>query len=84
MSERVWVDPAALAATALVVDGDRGHHLVRVTRVRVGDRVTAFDGIGRERPAEVLRLGRGDVLLGWTGPAVVGVGADRARVRGDP
>ena len=77
----MWVDPAALAATALVVDGDRGHHLGRVTRVRVGDRVTAFDGIGRERPAEVLRLGRGDVLLGWTGPAVVGVGADRARVR---
>ena len=77
------VEPSALAdpASGLAVDGDRGHHLVRVTRVRVGDPVMAFDGLGRERPAEVARVGRGEVLLAWTGPAVVGVGADRARVR---
>ncbi|MBK6533964.1 MAG: 16S rRNA (uracil(1498)-N(3))-methyltransferase [Deltaproteobacteria bacterium] len=83
MSERVRVEPSALSgsATALSVDGDRGHHLVRVTRVRVGDRVVAFDGAGRERPAEVSRVGRGEVLLSWTGPAATGVGADRARVR---
>lgn len=83
MSERVRVDPSALAgpAAALSVDGDRGHHLVRVTRVRLGDRVTAFDGLGRDRPAEVTRVGRGEVLLSWTGPAVTGVGADSARVR---
>ncbi|MDB4928419.1 MAG: hypothetical protein JWM10_903, partial [Myxococcaceae bacterium] len=83
MSERVRVAPADLdgAGGSLELDGDRGHHLVRVTRVRVGDPVTAFDGEGRERPAEVGRVGRGEVVLAWTGPAVAGVGADRARVR---
>lgn len=83
MSERVRVEPAALAgaAAAITVDGDRGHHLVRVTRLRVGDPVTAFDGAGRERRAEVARVGRGEVLLSWTGPVGQGVGADRARVR---
>jgi 16S rRNA (uracil1498-N3)-methyltransferase len=83
VSERVRVAPADLAGDAdlLSLDGDRGHHLGRVSRVRVGDAVTAFDGDGRERPAEVVGVGRGSVVLGWTGPAVVGVGADRARVR---
>jgi 16S rRNA (uracil1498-N3)-methyltransferase len=81
VSERVRVAPAELAGANLELDGERGHHLVRVTRARVGDPVTAFDGAGRERPAAVERVGRGAVLLAWTGPAVAGVGADRARVR---
>jgi 16S rRNA (uracil1498-N3)-methyltransferase len=83
VSERVRVEPSDLAgdSASLTVDGDRGHHLVRVSRVRVGDAVMAFDGRGRQRPAEVARVGRGEVLLAWTGPGVVGVGADRAQVR---
>ncbi|MDO9019186.1 MAG: 16S rRNA (uracil(1498)-N(3))-methyltransferase [Deltaproteobacteria bacterium] len=83
MSERVRVEPSDLAgdSASLVVDGDRGHHLVRVSRVRVGDAVMAFDGRGRQRPAAVARVGRGEVLLAWTGPGAPGVGADRAQVR---
>ncbi len=83
MTERVRVDPAAFegAAASITVDGDRGHHLVRVTRVRVGDRVLAFDGLGRERPAAVASVGRGAVELSWAGPPAAGVAADSARVR---
>lgn len=83
MTERVRVDPTAFEgeATSLVVEGDRGHHLARVTRVRAGDRVTAFDGLGRERHAEVTAVGRGSVQLSWLGPALAGVAADAARVR---
>lgn len=82
MTERVRVEPSGLlGGPTLTVDGDRGHHLARVTRVRVGDRLVAFDGDGRERAAEVSAVGRGTVELRWMGPAAAGVGADGARVR---
>jgi 16S rRNA (uracil1498-N3)-methyltransferase len=83
VSERVRVEAASLAADApsLTLTGDRGHHLARVTRVRVGDRVVAFDGDGWERAAEVESVARGGVVLAWTGPSHPGVGADRVRVR---
>ncbi len=83
VTERVRVDPAAFegGAGSITVDGDRGHHLVRVTRARVGDRVLAFDGVGRERTAVVVSIGRGAVELSWAGPPEAGVVADSARVR---
>ncbi len=38
---------------ALEIAGDDGHHLERVRRVRVGERVTAADGVGHWRLYEV-------------------------------
>jgi 16S rRNA (uracil1498-N3)-methyltransferase len=65
--------PADVAATAHVfldrldddvrVDGDDGHHLTRVRRMRTGEVVTAADGFGRWRVYDVELVERGTVAL---------------------
>ena len=65
--------PADVAATAhaylerlddrVVIDGDDGHHLVRVRRVQPGEVVTAADGYGRWRAYDVVGVERGAVDL---------------------
>jgi 16S rRNA (uracil1498-N3)-methyltransferase len=48
---------------AVRVDGDDGHHLVRVRRVRTGEVVTAADGYGRWRAYDVTSVEGGAVTL---------------------
>ena len=82
MTERVRVDPADLQrADGVAVVGERAHHLLRVSRVREGDVVLAFDGTGFERAGRVARAGRDDLVLGWEGDPRQGVVGDAARVR---
>lgn len=53
MSCRLFVDPHALRAGSLVLDGDAHHYLFRVRRLRPGSVVTLFDGAGYEADATV-------------------------------
>lgn len=53
MSCRLFVDPHALRAGSLVLDGDAHHYLFRVRRLRPGSVVTLFDGAGCEADATV-------------------------------
>ncbi|HEX4418887.1 MAG TPA: RsmE family RNA methyltransferase [Kofleriaceae bacterium] len=53
---RIFVDPAALVAGALVVRGDEHHYLSHVRRVRVGDAVELVDGAGRRAAATITRI----------------------------
>jgi 16S rRNA (uracil1498-N3)-methyltransferase len=47
MSDPVFVtSTAALAADAVVIDGDEGRHAAAVKRLRVGESVTVTDGVG--------------------------------------
>ena len=62
------VDAAVELPEALVVDGDDGHHLERVRRLRVGEVVSVADGRGRWRTYEIGALGRGRLDLRATGP----------------
>lgn len=55
---------------AVRVDGDDGHHLVRVRRLRVGEEVTVADGVGRWRPYRVAGLADGGLDLGATDVAM--------------
>lgn len=48
---------------ACLVDGVEGHHLQRVRRLRVGERVTAADGEGRWRSYDVAESAGGHVRL---------------------
>ena len=41
------------------IDGDDGHHLERVRRLRVGERVDAADGAGAWRRYEIIETRRG-------------------------
>jgi 16S rRNA (uracil1498-N3)-methyltransferase len=56
---------------ALTVDGDDGHHLQRVRRLRVGEAVTASDGRGSWRLYEIGDSSDGRVMLVPSGPLTV-------------
>ncbi|MBK6532628.1 MAG: 16S rRNA (uracil(1498)-N(3))-methyltransferase [Deltaproteobacteria bacterium] len=81
MSERVRVEPSALSgsATALSVDGDRGHTpRLRVTRVRSATG-SSPSTVTAEAPRRSSRVGRGEVPALLDGPAATGGGADQGR-----
>ena len=47
----------------VVIDGPDGHHLERVRRLRVGERVTVADGVGRWRSYRIAGTARGRLDL---------------------
>jgi len=65
---RIFVDPAALVAGALVVRGDEHHYLARVRRARPGDALELVDGAGRRAVATITRIGDAETAL-EAGPA---------------
>ncbi|MFO1537529.1 MAG: RsmE family RNA methyltransferase [Actinomycetota bacterium] len=54
-------------AEALRIEGPDGHHLERVRRLRVGERVTAGDGAGAWRPYRIVATARGRLDLAADG-----------------
>jgi 16S rRNA (uracil1498-N3)-methyltransferase len=72
MADRFYT-PQPLAAGEFVLDGPEAHHLGAVRRFGPGDRVTLFNGDGREYPAEVASVGKRSVTLNVSAP----VEADR-------
>jgi 16S rRNA (uracil1498-N3)-methyltransferase len=62
MADRFFT-PSPLAPGELVLDGPEAHHLVAVRRFAAGDRVTLFNGDGREYPAEVVAVGKRSATL---------------------
>jgi 16S rRNA (uracil1498-N3)-methyltransferase len=62
MGDRFYT-PHPLARGEFVLDGPEAHHLATVRRFTPGDRVTLFNGDGREYPAEVLSVGKKSVAL---------------------
>lgn len=63
MGVRLWVKPALLDGTELVLGGEDFHYLARVHRLAAGDDVTLFDGAGRQATARVVAVdGRHDAI----------------------
>lgn len=60
---RFFVPDLGAPGEEATLTGDEAHHLARVLRLGPGDRVSVFDGRGRECLAEVARVGRGHVTL---------------------
>lgn len=50
------------------IEGDDGHHLQRVRRLRVGETVTVSDGCGVWRACEIAEVGERKLRLTSTGP----------------
>lgn len=76
MTDAAWAAAAPAAAHVLVdgdladelvIDGDDGHHLQRVRRLRGGETVTGADGTGVWRTYEVGDVQRGRLVLVATG-----------------
>lgn len=62
MADRFFT-PQPLTPGEFVLDGPEAHHLATVRRFAVRDRVTLFNGDGREYPAEILSLQKKSVAL---------------------
>jgi 16S rRNA (uracil1498-N3)-methyltransferase len=55
----------------IAIEGDDGHHLQRVRRLRAGEAVTAADGLGAWRLCTVEAAADGRVVLAPTGPLML-------------
>jgi 16S rRNA (uracil1498-N3)-methyltransferase len=62
MAERFYVN-CPLGPGPVELHGPEAHHLAAVCRLRAGDRVSLFNGDGRQYPAEVRAAGKRQVLL---------------------
>ena len=63
------VAPAALAGEQHRIEGSAYHHLVRVKRLEIGERLRLVDGAGRARFAELASIGKRDALARLGDPA---------------
>src|SRR3974377_329519 len=62
MSDRFYVD-GPLALGEVTIDGPEAHHLTHVRRFEPGDRVTLFNGDGREYSALIVAIGKKQAQL---------------------
>jgi len=59
---RIYVELELHPGETLALEASAAHHLARVLRMSVGDRLRLFNGAGREAEAEIITLGRGAAL----------------------
>ena len=60
---RIFIDPDVPHGETLSLRGSEAHYLLRVLRLREGDEVTAFDGVGWSCRAVIARAGSGCATL---------------------
>ena len=65
---RVAFDLTAVAAGEVTIVGDEAHYLTRVRRVRVGEGLQLFDGVGRTAAATIIRLTATSVVVAAQAP----------------
>ena len=63
MSNRFFSHQPIASGEEVQLDDQEAHHLLHVMRANVGTRITLFDGSNSECTAEIIKLGRSDVLL---------------------
>lgn len=69
MTVSLLVAPQQLKTAEFWIDGDSFHHLVRVRRVQIGERVQLVDGKGRAMWSVLERVERSQALLRVSEPA---------------
>jgi 16S rRNA (uracil1498-N3)-methyltransferase len=60
---RCYLAPGKWGDAAVALDADESHHLQRVLRLVAGDRVEAFNGAGGLGEAEIVAVGRNEVVV---------------------
>jgi 16S rRNA (uracil1498-N3)-methyltransferase len=73
MSEKILrrIFHAEIDGESALLVPEEAHHVSRVLRLRAGDRLEVFDGLGGSRPARVGEVDRRDVEVVFSGPKVV-------------
>lgn len=67
---RLHITGSYAPGTDLEVDADKAHYLSRVLRLRVGDRLSVFDGKGNEYTATIRSMGKSAAILRIDTPTV--------------
>ena len=70
MAHRVYFPPLSQLGERLLIDGDEAHHLLRVIRVRRGQSVEVFDGVGTCCQATLVEASRGLATLERVGSLI--------------
>jgi len=60
---RLYTSDELKAGLVCLVDGNQGHHLVNVTRTKVGDYVSLFNGHAGEWLGEITKIGKGKAKI---------------------
>lgn len=60
---RLFINEGFIAGTEFLVDGNQGHYLVNVLRVKIGEIVTLFNGDQGEWCAEIIKVKKGKAFL---------------------
>lgn len=63
--------PDPLGPGEYIIVGPEAHHLATVRRVQCGDRITLFNGDGRDYPAEVVAVDRKQTVVNVEAPVSV-------------
>jgi 16S rRNA (uracil1498-N3)-methyltransferase len=62
MTRRYYSAKLPASEGIVTLDEAESHHAIKVMRIRVGEKITLFDGMGREAQASVESIGRRDVV----------------------
>lgn len=58
-----YIDPATSGESPIRLDGAEAHHALHVVRVRPGDEVTCFDGLGTQITGRIASVERASLLI---------------------
>ncbi|MCP5382393.1 MAG: 16S rRNA (uracil(1498)-N(3))-methyltransferase [Kordiimonadaceae bacterium] len=60
---RLYLDDQINSGTVFLIEGNQGHYLVNVMRVKLGDYVIIFNGFDGEWLAEITKVGKGKAKI---------------------
>ncbi|MCR8631443.1 16S rRNA (uracil(1498)-N(3))-methyltransferase [Paenibacillus radicis (ex Xue et al. 2023)] len=60
--QRYFIAPELFADNSVTITGDDAHHLIRVMRAKVGEKVIVSNGVNREAIVQINELGKEQVL----------------------
>ena len=60
---RLYTSQELKVGLVCLVDGNQGHHLVNVTRTKMGDYVNLFNGRAGEWLGEITKIGKGKAKI---------------------
>lgn len=77
---RFYVPDSLEIGASLELPERVSHQMRRVLRLRIGDRITLFNGDGRERDASIVESGKSTAVVNITGPERAGIVPGRPEI----
>jgi len=68
---RFYIKPENVKGTTIYIGGEEAHHILEVMRLKEGDRIVTFDGIGKEYEGVIRDVARGKAVVEITKSSVL-------------